>query len=158
MALPGKGLRPLTCNLPGAFTARATVADGRGGSATATTVVRVASLSGAWDGQIQHAPGSVSRATRFTLIVTHSGQSLAGIWSDNGGTASQAAPGFVTSPFTVTFSCESCPSNASTDFIIRGTPSISPNAPSRPGFDVFNMISGTCAGPNSARSFVMTRR
>jgi hypothetical protein len=58
----------------------------------------------------------------------------------------------VTSPFTVTFSCESCPSNASTDFIIRGTPSISPNAPSRPGFDVFNMISGTCAGPNSARS------
>ena len=155
----GQGASPShVYNSGGAFTARVTVNDGRGGSATGTFGVRVASLNGTWDGEIQPAPGSALRATRFTLVVTHSGGSLTGVWSDNGGATNRVAPGFLSHPFNVTFSCESCPSNASNDLGIRGTPVVSLLAPARPGFDVYNLVSGSCSIANTCSGFVMIRR
>jgi PKD repeat protein len=147
-------------NAAGAFTARVTVSDGRGATATTTRAVRVASLNGTWDGTITRLPGSPLAASSFTVVVTHSGNALTGIWSDNGGATNRFAPGFLTDPFTVSFSCESCPSNGSRDLVVRGPVITALNRPVGPGFDVYNTISGPCTSPSGCThsSFSMSRR
>ena len=137
-----------------------TVTDSKGATATATRVVRVATLNGTWDGEIVRLPGSVLGASRFTVVVTHSGAALTGVWSDNGGASNRFAPGFLTHPFTASFSCESCPSNGLNDLVVRGTVATALGSPAGPGFDVYNVISGTCTavGGCTHSSFSMTRR
>lgn len=141
----------------GAFTARVTVTDSKGASTTATRTVRVATLNGVWDGEITRIPGSMLGADRFTLVVTHSGAAITGVWSDNGGATNRFAPGFLTHPFRVSFSCESCPSNGGNDLSVRGDVVTSLGTPAGPGFDVYNMVSGTCSSC-SWSSFGMRRR
>jgi len=148
-------------NAGGGFTARVTVSDGRGASVDGTTSVRVATLNGTWDGQLVRTAGSALRAARFTLVVTHSGSALTGSWTDDGGASNRFAPGFLKDPFSVSFSCESCPSNDRSDLIVTGQPVTLLSAPTHPGFDDFNSISGSCTASLSCgtySSFSMTRR